>query len=125
MGRLPRHLVFLAAAVLLCGRAWPDLQVNLRKDTVVLTDGTEVDGVVLMITARGVLLVQNDAKDPEKKNQRLIPRDDVVRIEYGETQGVVAGYQTGTESTRKVIQGTGFHQEEAKDTKTASAGGGK
>jgi|GEM_PF-6689963 len=119
----------LLVAILLCLQfsACADLQVQVRKDTVKLKDGTEIQCIVLAVTAKGVLIVETDPEDEEATRQRIIPAADVAEILRGEAEGAVAGFQTEHELARKVIQGTGYRKEEApsKSDKVAKGGKGK
>ena len=92
--------------VLLCGLvilglslagARADLEVNLRVDKVLLTDGSEIDCIVLMVTAKAVLIVESDPADPTKTRQRVIPANTVAKIIRGETVGEMTGFQTDKE----------------------------
>jgi hypothetical protein len=108
-----RSLPFLLC--LLCfASARADLEVNGRVDKVVLTDGTEIECVVVMVAENGALIVEGDPKDKSARRQRLIPKDQIAKIIHGEANGKIDGFQTDTELCRKVVQGTGFRKEEAK-----------
>jgi hypothetical protein len=91
-----------------------DLEVNARVDKVVLTDGTVIECVVLMVAENGALIVEGDPKDKASRRQRLIPKNEISKIVRGEANGTISGYQTDTELCHKVIQGTGFRKEEPK-----------
>ncbi len=129
---LLRLAFLLTVAVLAVGvaprRAAADLEVSVRVDKVTLKDGTEVECIVLMVTAKGVLIVESDPKEPEKTRQRVIPAEQVESIVHGERDGAVTGLQTETEETQKVVQGTGFRKpsktkKDAKEGKDAKDGG--
>lgn len=109
---MKRLLPIFLTALLAAMPAHADLQVNLRKDTVTLNDGTEIECIVLMVTKKAVMVVEADPENKEKTRQRIIPRETVEKIEYGESDGSVAGFQTDTELARKVVQGIGFRNEE-------------
>jgi len=89
-----------------------DLQVNLRRDKVELTDGTVVECIVLMQTERGVLIA---VKDPDKEDgviQKFIPAGKVKRVTRGKDEGAVKGFKTEEELARKVIQGSGYRKDD-------------
>jgi hypothetical protein len=90
-----------------------DLEVNRRRDKVVLVDGTEIECLVLMETKSGVLIVEVDPKDKDKTAQRVIPIDTVAKVIHGKPDGTIAGFQTDKELAHKVVQGTGFRKEES------------
>jgi hypothetical protein len=119
-------LVFSTTAAL-CYSARADLQVNHRKDKVVLVDGTEIVCLVLMETKSGVLIVEADPKDKEKTRQRVISNDQVSKVIHGKPDGTIAGFQTEAELAHKVVQGTGFRKEESDEPKinTSVAGWGQ
>jgi hypothetical protein len=106
-----------------------DLEVNVRRDTVVLNDGTEIQCQVLMVSKSGVLIVESDPDDPQKKTQRIIPRQTVRNLVLGEKLSKIEGLQTDTEMARKVIHGAGFRKEEPEkevaDDKPAKSAKGK
>jgi hypothetical protein len=104
----------LFVALLAAPSALADLQVNVRTDVVVLTDGTRIECIVLMVTGRGVLIVEQDPEDKEKTRQRVIPAADVKDVINGKAEGMVTGFQTEFELTHKVIQGSGFRKETSK-----------
>ena len=101
----------VCVATLLAPLAHADLEVNSRKDVIELTDGTEIVCVVLMVAAKGALIVETDPDDKEKTRQRLIPRDQIAKIKNGKAEGTISGFQTDGELAHKVIQGTGYRQE--------------
>ena len=89
-----------------------DLQVNLRRDKVELTDGTVVECIVLMQTERGVLIA---VKDPDKEDgviQKVIPAAKVKSVTRGKDAGEVKGFKTEEELARKVIQGSGYRKDD-------------
>lgn len=106
--------VFLALFVFISGSAElrADLEVNVRPDKIVLTDGSELACIVLMVTPQGALIVESDPDDPAKTRQRVVATAKIARVMLGEPNGTVAGLQTNTELARKVIQGSGFRKEE-------------
>ncbi len=107
-------LILLFAAAAFPARA--DLEVNGRVDKIVLTDGTEIECVILMVADNGALIVESDPKDKTVKKQRLIPKSQIAKVIHGEANGTISGFQTDTELCRKVVQGTGFRKEETKKT---------
>jgi hypothetical protein len=113
------RLFFAVALSLLCLSACADLEVNVRQDKVVLKDGTEIECIVLVVTSKGVLIVEPDPKEPEKTRQRIVPAEQVQKIVRGEPDGTVTGFQTEAELAHKVIQGTGFRKPEPSKPKTA------
>lgn len=115
----------LTAVILLCffcacGALRADLEAIVRADKLILTDGTEIECQILAITERAVLIVETDADDPEIRKQRAIPRHAIKSIERGENEGLVEGFQTGTELGRKVITAAGFRE----DAEPKSGGAG-
>ena len=118
--RAPRSLRWRYEALscaLLCLASFSvraDLEVNGRVDKIELTDGTVIECVVVMEAANGALILEGDPKDKAARRQRLIPKNQIVRIIHGEANGKIDGFQTDTEQCRKVVQGTGFRKEEPK-----------
>lgn len=103
--------LFVLALFFLGTPSHADLQVNLRADKVELNDGTVIECIVLMETARGVLIA---VKDPDKEDgiiQRVIPIANVKKITKGEDQGQMKGLKTEEELARKVIQGSGYRKD--------------
>lgn len=101
--------------VILCAfqsRIHADLEVNVRQDKLVLTDGTEIPCLILAITDRAVLIVEADPNDPESRKQRAVPRRVIQRIVRGENEGVTEGLMTEEAQGKKVIAGVGFREEE-------------
>jgi hypothetical protein len=125
LGRLKKMMrrdllcFFLLLAVSTAPLARADLQVNLRTDTVVLNDGTRIECIVLMVTSKGVLIVEPDPADKDKTRQRVIDAAEVKEVLPGQPDGSVTGFQTDTERAHKVIQGAGFRKEEPKKTAQA------
>jgi hypothetical protein len=109
-----KSLVVLLCALCCFSPARADLEVNGRVDKVVLTDGTEIECVVLMVADSGALIVESDPKDKSARRQRLIPKNQIAKIIHGEVSGKIDGFQTDTEQCHKVVQGTGFRKEEPK-----------
>lgn len=106
------------------GSVRADIEVNHRKDKVVLVDGTEVECLVLMETTTGVLIVEADPADEEKTCQRIIPLEKVSKVVHGKPDGRIAGFQTETKLAHKVVQGTGFRKEESSTSKDTAAPAG-
>lgn len=101
----------LLAGALIATPVHADLQVNLRRDKVELTDGTVVECIVLMQTPRGVLIA---VKDPNKEDgviQKIIPANKVKNVVRGEDEGQMKGLKTEEELARKVIQGSGYRKD--------------
>ncbi|MBE7462165.1 MAG: hypothetical protein HS116_01615 [Planctomycetes bacterium] len=95
--------------------AWADVQVNYRKDKVILEDGSEVPCIVVMQTPRGVLIIVANPKDPDGKPiQKIIPAEKVKEVQRGPDEGKVKGFQTSSEQAQKVVQGSGFREQERK-----------
>ncbi|MCZ7649308.1 MAG: hypothetical protein M5U26_29300 [Planctomycetota bacterium] len=115
--RLAAALLGLALA--LCAgqaRVRADLEVNTRKDLVTLKDGTEIECIVLMESPRAVMVVVKNPDDPEGKPiQKVIPAEQVAKIERGKWEGTVQGFQTTQEQTQKVVQGSGYRKVEKKE----------
>jgi hypothetical protein len=88
-----------------------DVQVNHRKDVVVLVDGKRVECVVVMITPRGVLAIVKDPDSDEGARQVLFRKAQVKEVIKGKDEGRVKGFQTDPERARKVVKGTGFRKE--------------
>jgi len=112
----------IAVLLILCAALWvspahADLEVNVRKDTVTLTDGTVIPCIILVVTEKAVLVVETDPEDSEVRRQRAIPRHVIKSIERGESDGATEGLQTESALARKVIAGTGFRDEEGPKTK--------
>ena len=103
-------LLVLCAMLALPVRA--DLEYNGRVDKVVLTDGTEIECIVLMEADGGALIVEGDPQDKSARKQRLIPKSQIAKIVRGEANGTISGFQTDTELCRKVVQGSGFRKED-------------
>ncbi|HYF48164.1 MAG TPA: hypothetical protein VEJ63_02085 [Planctomycetota bacterium] len=114
-----RYCGLILSALLLCFSAYADLQTDARVDKVVLKDGTEIECVVIMITKRGALIVEQDPKDKEQTRERIIPADEIERIDHGEADGSKPnlGFQTDKELAHKVIKGSGFRRTEKKKDK--------
>lgn len=109
-----RFAILLFPALLLCAQhARADLEVFTKRDTIVLEDGSEIACRVLMISEKGVLIVEADPANPEKKSQRIIPREKIRSIIRDERNGAIEGLSTDTEFARKVIKGT--HKDEPKE----------
>ena len=101
-------LVLIALA---CTPASADLQVNLRRDTVELEDGTKLECLVLMETPRGLLVVVKDPEKPDGVFQKLIPAAQVKKVTRGPDEGQIKGLKTEAELARKVVQGSGYRKE--------------
>jgi len=112
---------FLAAVIVALSsahtRTHADLQTDQRIDKVVLKDGTEIECMVLMVTRRGALIVEQDPKDKDQTRERIIPNDQIERIDRGESDGTTAGFQTAKDLAHKVIRGSGFRKTEKKKDK--------
>lgn len=113
---------FAVNCLILCAALWvaplrADLEVNVRKDTITLTDGTVIPCLILVITEKAVLVVETDPEDSEVRRQRAIPRHVIKSIERGESDGATEGLQTESSLARKVIAGTGFRDEETPKSK--------
>ncbi|MFH0940116.1 MAG: hypothetical protein V1899_12675 [Planctomycetota bacterium] len=106
-------LLPVLASALFSSLAWADIEVNTRVDQLVLKNGLTIKCIVLMVTFKGVLIVESDPKDSEKTRQRFIPADTVDKIIRGEADGSITGLQTQEELAHKVIQGSGFRKEQA------------
>lgn len=118
---IARAALCLALCVALAGPAHADLQVNLRRDKVELTDGTVIECIVLMQTERVVLVA---IKNPDKEDgmlQKIIPIAQVKKITKGPDEGQVKGLKTDTELARKVIQGSGFRKDDKDSENTGPA----
>lgn len=111
---MTRPALLLLSALVLCAlHVRADLEVFTKRDTIVLNDGTEIACRVLMITDKGVLIVESDPTSPDKKSQRIIPRDKISSIIRDERNGAIEGLATDTEFARKVIKGA--HKDEPKE----------
>lgn len=108
-------------AALSVAPAHADLEINLRQDTITLTDGTVIPCIILVITEKAVLVVETDPEDSEARRQRAIPRHVISKIERGEHDGATEGLQTESLLARKVISGTGFRDEESPKAKEPKA----
>lgn len=102
----------LGACLLVClatGTTYADLKAFVGSDEVELKDGTRIPCLVLMESARGVLII---LRDPEKGEdayrQQFIPSDQIARVNRGNKQGDTRTFQTDMELARKVIQGSGY-----------------
>ncbi len=102
-------------------RCLGDLQVNERKDIVILTDGTKIECNVVMVTSRGALVIIKEQKKATEENaenegpeetakQVLIPIHKIKKIIRGRDKGRTKGFQTDVEQARKVVKGTGFRK---------------
>lgn len=116
---MPRIAV---VALIVCATFWAaplraDLEVNVRKDTVTLTDGTIIPCIILVVTEKAVLVVETDPEDSEVRRQRAIPRHVIKSFERGESDGATEGLLTESALARKVIAGTGFRDEETPKAK--------
>src|SRR5437762_524998 len=109
---MTRAALILAVLTFHALPARADLEVFGKRDTIVLEDGTEIACRVLMITAKGVLIVESDPASPEKKSQRIVPHDKIRSIVRDERNGAIEGLATETELARKVIKGVATHKDE-------------
>lgn len=106
----------------ICGATHADIEVNARLDTIVLNDGTEIQCLILMMSPAGVVIVETDAKDPEKKTQRTLQRTAIRNIVIGERSSRTEELLTDTEMARKVVMGKSAHKDDKDDeSKLASA----
>ncbi|MBI3829613.1 MAG: hypothetical protein HY291_08855 [Planctomycetes bacterium] len=106
--RIAAAAALLTLAAVLAVPVHADLQVNLRKDKVELTDGTVIECIVLMETDKSVMIA---VKDPDKEDgviQRVIPSGKVKKITRGPDEGKIKGLKTDAEMASKVIQGSGY-----------------
>jgi hypothetical protein len=120
--------------LLVCGALWAgftperahaDLLTNQRHDKVELEDGTVIECIVVIETPKGVLVLM-PGKAGENAGQKLIPKERVKKITRGTDEGRFQGFQTESETARKVIQGTGFRdtlKTTAKETGPATPAG--
>lgn len=111
----------LAAVVLelLAVPAGADVQVNNRKDTVVLKDGTRIECIVVMSTARGLLVIVQNPEKEDETHQEFIPAETVKEVIRGQTneQETVKGFKTEIVETQKIIQGEGYRKAASKKKK--------
>ncbi len=108
-------LLSITLTLVFCAGARADIEVNARLDTIVLNDGTEIQCLILMMSPAGVVIVETDAKDPEKKTQRTLQRTAIRNIVIGERSGRTEELLTDTEMARKVVLGKSAHKEDAID----------
>ncbi len=117
----------LAAAVLAASAALAvpvaaDVQVNDRTDRIKLTDGEEIECIILVAAPRALVVVEKATF-----RQRTIGRDEIASIERGRIEGRINGYITDAVGSRKEIIGEGFRREErrAPEEKTGQKAGGE
>jgi hypothetical protein len=119
MDRNLRILMLTVASLLFASSVFADLKTNRRVDVVVLKDGTEIQGVIIMSTAKKIVLIVQDTKDTDdakKCRERILSRDEIERIEIGVEEGSHEGFTTEVENAQTVISGTGFRKEEKTET---------
>ena len=101
-----------------------DLLLNQRRDKIELDDGTVVECIIIMETPTGVLVLLPEKTEGQGAGQKIIPRARIKNITKGTDEGRMQGFQTETDTARKVIQGTGFRDTlKAKDNAPATPGG--
>lgn len=100
--------VLAITAAFLASPVHADLQVNLRKDKVELTDGTVIECIVLIETEKNIMIA---VKDPDKEDgviQKVIAIGKIKKITRGPDEGKIKGLKTNAEMASKVIQGSGY-----------------
>jgi hypothetical protein len=99
-------LLSIALSLALLNTAHADVEVNARQDSITLNDGTEIQCLILMMAPSGVIIVENDPKDPAKKTQRTILRRTIRNIVIGERTARTEALFTDFEFAHKVVVGT-------------------
>jgi hypothetical protein len=107
-----RAAVLGAAAALLAQAAAADIRVIDSDDVVHLVGGEKVRGNVVAAGLKAVVVVVED-------KERVIPREQVEKIERGEVRPDAKEYMTDIVRGEKVITGVGFREAE----KPAESGG--
>ena len=102
-----------------------DIEINARRDTVVLEDGTEITCYILMMSPVGIVIVETDPKNPEKKTQRTIGRSAIKNIVIGERSSRTEELLTDNEFARKVVLGSGTRKDDTADKTDDKKGDGK
>lgn len=119
--------VLLAALLLelLAVSAGADVQVNNRKDTVVLKDGTRIECIVVMSTARGLLVIIQNSDKENETHQEFIPSETVKEVIRGQAdaQETIKGFKTETVETQKIVQGEGYRKAAGKKKKKGAETG--
>ena len=99
----------LACAVLAAAAstAVADFKVADTTDTVFLVDGTKIEGTVIAVGMRSVIIVVKGEKEGEAK-EVVISKANVERIERGGGAKETASYTTDPVDGAKVVTGQGF-----------------
>ncbi len=117
---LRRLVVMIALLLALNPAAYADVEVNVRQDTITLNDGTEVVCLILMMSPTGVVIVEGDPKDLEKKTQRTIARNTIRNMVIGERSVRTEELFTDIEFAHKVV----LRKARKEDAADAENGGG-
>ena len=111
-----RHLLGTLVLAVIAGTfCHADIEINARHDTVVLEDGTEIQCYILMMSPSGIVIVETDPMNPEKRTQRTIGRSAIKNIVIGERSLRTEELLTDTEYARKVILGSGTRKDDQAD----------
>lgn len=106
-----RIAVLTLCFLLVCGLAGADFRVGDTVDVVYLVDGTKIEGTVIAVGIKAVVVVVKGEKEGEAK-EVVIPKTKVERIERGDAAKDTASFKTDTIEGTKRVTGQGFREEQ-------------